>query len=279
MSGIWIAKLADSSIERIPPANSNDFNPMWVDHRIYFLSDRNGPVTLFVYDSRNKKVSQVLTNDGLDIRSASLGPDAIVYERFGEIWLYDLKSGLARQVHIRIAADLGEVRSRWVKTAAYIRHAGLSPSGAGAVFEARGDIYTAPAEKGDVRNLTNTSGAAERSPAWAPDGKWIAYFSDEAGEYELHVRAQDGLGELRKFHLGEPSFYEHIEWSPDSKKIAYTDKSLRYWYIDLERKQPVEVDRDLYQPPEGLPAPKWSPDSRWLSYTKFLPSHMRAVYV
>jgi len=276
---IWIATLADSSIEKIPRENSNDFNPMWAGDRIYFLSDRAGAVTLFYYDTRTKKVTQALVNDGLDIRSASLGPGAIVYERFGEIWLYDLKSGKAHRVDIRIAADFPEVRPRLMKTAANIRKVGLSPTGARAVFEARGEIFTVPAEKGDARNLTNTSGVAERSPAWSPDGKWIAYFSDESGEYELHVRPQNGAGQVRKFSLGAPSFYDRLEWSPDSKKIAYTDKSLRVWYIDLEKKTPVEVDKDLFQPPDGVPAPKWSPDSRWLAYTKFLPSHMRTIHL
>jgi tricorn protease len=278
MSVIWIATLSDSSIEKIPRDNTNDFNPMWVDHRIFFLSDRQGAVTLFVYDTRTKKVAPALVNDSLDIRSASLGPDAIVYERFGEIWLYDIKSGKARKVDIRIAADLPEVRPRLVKTAANIRGVGLSPTGARALFEARGEIFTVPAEKGHARNLTQTTGVAERFPAWSPDGRWIAYFSDATGEYELHVRAQGGAGEVRKFNLGAPSFYDRIEWSPDSKKIAYTGKSLRVWYLDLEKKTPVLVDQDLFQPPDGMPAPKWSPDSRWLAYTKYLPSHMRAIY-
>jgi tricorn protease len=279
MAVVWIATLADSSIEKIPRVDSNDFNPMWAGDRVYFLSDRKGAVTLYVYDTRSKKVAEVFRNDGLDIRSASLGPDSIVYERFGEIWLYDLKSGKTRRVDIRIAADLPEVRPRLVKTAASILNVGLSPTGARALFEARGEVYTVPAQKGDARNLTNTPGVAERHPAWSPDGKWIAFFSDESGDYQLHVRPQGGTGEARKFNLGAPSFYHQIEWSPDSKKISYTDKTLRFWYIDLEKKTPVEVDKDLFQPPENLPAPKWSPDSRWLAYTKFLPSHMRAVFL
>ena len=126
------------------------------------------------------------------------------------------------------------MRPRFEKVATRITNAELSPTGARAVFEARGEIFTVPAEKGDARNLTNTSGAAERDPAWSPDGKWIAYFSDESGEYMLHVRGQNGMGEVRKIALGNsPSYYYSPVWSPDGKKIAYTDKRLNLWYINL----------------------------------------------
>ena len=167
-SPIWIAKLSDSTIEKLPRNNSNDFNPMWVDERIFFLSDRNGAVTLFSYDTRKKTVAQAVNNDGLDFKSASAGPGAIVYEQFGAIQLYDLKSGKSHPIEIHVTADLPEVRPHFVKVASRIRNAGLSPTGTRAVFEARGEILTVPVEKGDIRNLTNTPGVNERSPAWSP---------------------------------------------------------------------------------------------------------------
>jgi tricorn protease len=232
---IWIANLADSRVEKIPRENSNDFKPMWVDNRVYFLSDRSGPVTLFAYDTASKKVTQVLRNDGLDLKSASAGPGAIVYEQFGSIHLFDLKSGKSKKVDIRVSGDVTAVRPTLEKVANRIRAARVSPTGARAVFEARGEILTAPAEKGDVRNLTNTPGVAERDPTWSPDGRRIAYFSDESGEYRLHLRAQNGMGEPEKIDLGSPpAFYYTPLWSPDSKKIAYRDSNLVLWYIDLE---------------------------------------------
>ncbi len=170
-SPIWIAQLSDSSIEKLPRNNSNDFNPVWVDDRVFFLSDRNGPVTLFSYDTKSKAVAQAIANTGLDLKSASAGPGAIVYEQFGAINLFDLKSGKTRPVDIRVTADLPEVRPRFVKAAAQIRTAQLSPTGARAVFEARGEILTVPAEKGDIRNLTNTPGVNDAIPSWSPDGK------------------------------------------------------------------------------------------------------------
>jgi len=277
-SAIWIARLSDSSIEKLPRDNSNDFSPIWVDDRVFFLSDRNGPVTLFSYDTRSKKLTEVIKNSGLDLKSANAGPGAIVYEQFGSIHLYDLKTGKSRVVEIQVTGDLPEVRSRFEKAATQIRHAALSPTGSRAVFEARGEIVTAPAEKGDIRNLTNTPGVHERNPAWSPDGARIAYFSDESGEYALHIRNQNGLGECQKIDLGT-SFFYNPAWSPDSTKIAYTDKRLNLWYVDLQNGKPVHVAKDRFTGPQQLERAAWSPDGKWLTYTLQGRSHMRSVYV
>ena len=278
---IWIADLSDSSVEKLPRENSNDFDPMWVGQTIYFLSDRNGPVTLFGYDTASKTVKQVVENNGLDIKSASAGPGAIAYEQFGTIYLYDLDSRASRRLDISVAGDLPEVRPHFLKIEPRrIRNAGISPSGARAVFEARGEILTVPAEKGDVRDLTNTVAAAERDPAWSPDGKWVAYFSDESGEYALHLRDQTGMGEARKVDLGQPpSFFYSPRWSPDSKKVAYTDKRMNVWYVDLDHPAPVRVDSDIYELPFHSLDPAWSPDSKWLAYTRQLPNHLHAVFL
>ena len=279
-SPIWIARLSDSSVGKLPRNNSNDFNPMWVGDRVFFLSDRNGPVALFAYDTRKKAVTQVVANDNLDLKSASAGPGAIVYEQFGSIHLYDLKSGKTHPVDIRVTADLPEVRPHFVKVASRIRAASLSPTGTRVAFEARGEILTVPAEKGDIRNLTNTPGANERSPAWSPDGTRVAYFSDASGEYALQIAKQNGLGDVQKIDLGTPgSFFFNPTWSPDSKKIAYTDKRLNLWYVDLANGKPVHVFKDTFTGPEQIFKAAWSPDSKWLTYTKQNKSHMRSVYV
>ena len=278
---IWIANLADSHIEaKIPRENSNDFNPMWVGDTIYFLSDRNGPVTLFAYDTRSKAVTQVVKNDGLDFKSASAGPGAIVYEQFGSLHLFDLKSHKTHDIEISLAGDLAEVRPHFQKIESErIRFFDISPTGARAVFGARGEIFTVPAEKGDIRNLTNTTDVVERDPAWSPDGNSIAYLSDESGEYALHIRNQNGMGEVRKIDLGSPPTFRYSPtWSPDSKKIAYTDKRLNVWYVDLEKKTPVRVDTDTYAGPFNTLNPVWSPDSRWLVYTKQLRNYLHAVF-
>jgi tricorn protease len=162
-----------------------------------------------------------------------------------------------------------------------IENAELSPTGARALFEAHGEILTVPVERGDIRDLTNTVGVAERDPAWSPDGKWIAYFSDESGEYALHLRQQDGMGEVKRISLGHPpSFFYSPTWSPDSKKIAYSDKRLSLWFLNTEGGKPVHVDTNPYDGGPGTGFnPVWSPDSRWIAYTRQLDSSLHAVFV
>ena len=275
---IWIARLSDSSIEKLPRANSNDRYPMWIGDRIYFLSDRTGAVTLFAYDTRSKKVDQLIKNDGLDLKSASAGPGAIAYEQFGTVHLYDLKSGHASAVNIRVNSDLLGVRPHFEKVGNRVTNAAISPTGARALFQARGEILTVPAEKGDSRNLTNTTSVMERSPAWSPDGRWIVYLSDESGEYALHICDQKGTGEVKKIKL-PPTFYYSPTWSPDSRKIALYDHQLTLWYLDIEKGTPVKIDRNPIGMSDGVLQPVWSPDSRWIAYARHLPNLLRAIFV
>ena len=278
---IWIARLSDSSVTPIPRDNSNDKNPMWVGHTVYFLSDREGPVTLFSYDVDTAKITELVHNTGFDIVSAGAGPGGIVYEQFGSLHIYDFAAAAEHEVHVRIAADLPQVAPHFEKiTSDELQDPDISPTGKRAVFEAHGQILTVPAEKGDVRNLTPVSGVANRDPAWSPDGESVAWFSDESGEYALHVGSQFGLDKIRKIALDHPpSFYYDLTWSPDSRKLAYSDKRLDLWYLDLTNGSPVKVDTDYYD--EG-PSPfnvDWSPDSRWLTYNRILPNFLHAIFV
>lgn len=278
-SHIWVTNLADYNTVQLPHDASNDGNPMWIGNKIYFLSDRSGTFGLYSYDVKTTKVEQAVPGNGEDIKSASAGPGAIVYEQFGSLNLLDLASGKSKPVVVTVPADLPNVRPHFKKVENEITAAGISPSGARAVFEAHGEIFTAPAEKGDVRDLTNTPGVMERDPSWSPDGKWVAYFSDESGEYQLFLKSPDGMGEAKKISLGTPaSFYYSPTWSPDSKKIAYTDKRLNVWYVDLAKGSPVKVDSTTYDTPLRMLDPVWSPDSRWIAYAKELPSHMHAIF-
>ena len=277
-SPIWIAKLTDSSVEKVPRKNSNDSTPMWLGNKVYFLSDRDGPVSLYVYDPATKQVTLALQSNGVDIKSASAGPDAIVYEQFGSIHVFDPASGKQNAVNIQVTGDFPAVRPHYVDAGEQIENADISPTGARAVFEAHGEILTVPVEHGDVRNLTNTPGSADRDPSWSPDGKWIAYFSDESGEYALHLRSQDGMGDVRKFDLGQPpSFFYSPTWSPDSKKIAYADKRLNLWCLDIDAGKPILVDTNPFDGANFNPA--WSPDSRWIAYTRQLDSSLHAVFI
>ncbi|MBV9226242.1 MAG: PDZ domain-containing protein, partial [Acidobacteriaceae bacterium] len=187
----------------------------------------------------------------------------------------------SHRVPITVSADLAEVRPRFQKISnKMIENSGISPTGQRALFEAHGEILTVPAEHGDIRNLTSTTAVAERDPSWSPDGKSIAYFSDESGEYALHIRAQEGLGPVTKINLGTPaSFFYSPTWSPDNKKIAFFDKRLKLWYVNLDKPTPVHIDTDLYDSPSYDFRPQWSPDSKWLTYAKQLHNHLHAVFI
>ena len=281
---IWIAKLSDSSIEKLPRKGANDRFPMWVGDKIFFLSDRDERYALYSYDVKTKRVDLLVKDSVFDIKSASAwsgdskSSAVIAYEQFGTIHLYDLKTNKAQKVNIRVAADLVAVRPRFEKVGTRIFNSHISPTGARAVFEARGEIITVPAEKGDPRNLTNTPGVVERDPAWSPDGKWISYFSEESGEYALHLRDQKGEGEVKKIAL-PPNFYGSPTWSPDSKKIALTDHKMQLWYLEIDKGQPVKVDSNPIGFNDDVLDPVWSPDSKWLTYAKQLPNLLRAVFV
>ncbi len=277
-SRIWLSRLSDSTTAKVPRTNSNDFNPMFAGDRVYFLSDRNGPVTLFYYDLTRKAVHEAIAAQGIDLKSASLGPDAIVYEQFGSIHMYDLKTGKATPVPIRVRGDFPELRTRLVNVSKSLGAPAISPSGARAVFAARGDILTVPAEKGDPRNLTNTPGVMERDPQWSPDGQTIAYLSDESGEYALHIRAQSGAGEPRKFEL-QPGFYRGTRFSPDGRKVLLVDSLERLYFVDLDSKKQVEIGRDYYQIRSGDIEGAWSPDSKWVAYSRVLPNNLSAVFL
>ena len=277
---IYIVQLSDLKLEKVPRENSNDSHPVWFGDTVYFLSDRSGAVTLFAYDTKTKAVKQAVENKGLDLKSVSAGPDALVYEQFGGIYLFEPKSGKSTKVTIHVSGDLPATRPHYEKVGEKIQNAGISPTGARAVFEARGEILTVPEEKGDVRDLTRTTSVAERDPGWSPDGKWIAYFSEESGEYALHLVDQSGLGAVKKISLGNPpSFFYGPTWSPDSKKIAFTDKRLNFWYVDVDKGAPVKVDADRFEDPTVSLAVAWSPDSKWLTYSKFLENHLRSIFV
>jgi tricorn protease len=284
---IWIVNLKTLDLAKVPRENSNDANPVWAGNSIYFLSDRNGPVSLFQYDTGSKQVAQVVPNKGYDLKSVQAGPGGLVYEQFGSIHLLDTASNADQTVSIQIHGALANLEPHQARlTPEEIENAALSPTGVRAAFEAHGEIFTVPAEKGDTRNLTNTPGVAERNPAWSPDGKTIAYFSDASGEYQLYLHEQNGFKPPTVIDLGpDPSYYYNPTWSPDSKHIAYADKHLRIWYVDVPTGKPVLpvlpvlIDKGVYGSFGSDFGPVWSPDSKWIAYHRDLENQLRAVFV
>ncbi len=279
---IWIANMADSSVTAIPRNNSNDRFPMWIGDTVYFVSDRNGSYTLFAYDTREKTVKQLIENHhNFDITAASANDGAIVYSQFDSLHVYDPSTHTDRAVNVTIHAEMPETRARWQPAGFQIANAGISPTGVRAVFEAHGDIFTVPVQNGNIRDITSTPSIMERDPAWSPDGRWIAYFSDAGGEYTLRLRDQKGLQPEKVFELEpRPSFYYSPTWSPDSKKILYSEKHLGIWYIDLsaEHPQAVKIDEEPFDGDGSQLDASWSPDSRYIAYSKTLPNFLHGVF-
>ncbi|MGD0733796.1 MAG: PDZ domain-containing protein [Terracidiphilus sp.] len=278
---IWLVNLKTLDLVKVPRENSNDSNPVWVGNSVYFLSDRSGHVSLFKYDIGSKQVTEVVHNDSYDLKSFQAGPGGLVYEQFGSIHLFDTASNSDKTVSIQVHGELANLAPhRAAISAEEIQNAGLSPTGARAVFEAHGEIFTVPGEKGETRNLTQTSGVAERDPSWSPDGKTIAYFSDASGDYQLYLHDQTGFKAPTVIDLGpDPSYFYGPTWSPDSKRIAYADKHLRLWYVDVPSGKPVLVDKGVYGSFGVNFGEVWSPDSKWIAYNRDLDNGLNAVFL
>src|SRR5712672_1240165 len=262
---IAIFDLKKNSYEELPKTAGMDLFPMWHGNTIYFISDREGVMNLFSYDLGSKQTKKLTDYKEYDIKWPSLGPDAIVYENGGVLYEFNVASGKTRNLPIVVRAEDVEARPEFKSVAQSIGSYSLSPSAARALVEARGNIFTIPAEHGSIRTLTtNHSGVHELNPAWSPDGKWIAYLSDKTGEFELYTRPQMGGEETRITTDGGVYRYGPV-WSPDSKKLLYWDKTNKLWYVGVDDKKPVLVDKGDYG---AIGDATWSPDSRWLTYSK-----------
>jgi tricorn protease len=276
---IRIMTLADYSVEKLPWTGSNDREPMWIGNTVYFLSDRDHTTNLYAYRTDTKQLTQLTHHTDFDIMNAAAGPDAIVYEQAGYIHLLDTKTSQTHRLNIEVTGDLPWTRPEFKKVAGMIREAALSPTGVRAAFEARGEIFTVPAEKGDYRNLTRSAGAHDRSPVWSPDGAQVAWLSDAGGEYELMLGDPIGVTKPRAIILPSTAFFSAPAWSPDGRQILLQDNHLNLWSIDLASGQASKIDSDASSDPGRQFDAAWSPDSLWIVYSKSLASHLRAVFV
>ena len=276
---IWIMNLADYSVEKLPRANSNDIDPMWIGNTVYFVSDRDFTANLFAYHIDTKKTEQLTHRDDFDIQNASAGPDAIVYERAGYVHLFDTKTGQTKRLDIDVKGDLPWARPQMKKVASMIRGASLSPTGVRAAFEARGDIFSVPAAQGDYRNLTRTTSAHEHSPVWSPDGSQLAWLSDATGEYQLMIGDQTGLTKPRAIALPTTAYYFAPIWSPNGKHLLLEDNHLGLWTLEVATGKATKIDSDTYYDPTRDIDAAWSPDSRWVAYSRNVESHLRAVFL
>jgi len=249
-----------------PATRANDADPMWVGDTLYFRSDRDGEFNVYAYD-KSKQVRQLTRHHDFPVLNAAAGGGHIVYEQAGYLHLLDLPTGASRKLTFAVPSDLRETRERFVRGSKWIRSATLSPSGARAAFEFRGDIVTVPAEKGDVRNLTASPGIHERAPVWSPDGTSVAFFSDESGENQLVVAPQDGKGAPKTYAVEGHGFYENPVWAPDSQRLSYVDNSQSVYWIDLASGRSRKIASQQTYTPASQLRHAWSPDSKWIAYT------------
>src|SRR5579872_5372939 len=283
VSRILLFTFKDLSVESIPQPStgSNDVSPVWLGNTIYFLSDRDGEFNLYSYDIGTKNVKALTRFTDFPILSLAGKEGRLVFSQAGYLHVFDLAAGTEKRLQIGIAADLLELRSRYASGSQNIRRGDISPSGARVVFDYRGDVITAPAEKGDFRNLTQTVGVHEAWSAWSPDGKSIAYISDASGENALCIQPEDGKGPVRVIKLNGAGFYADLKWSPDSKMIAFVDNSRTLYIADLGSGDIRKVDADeVYTPGDFRDmASDWSPDSRWLAYTRVTGTQYSRIFL
>jgi tricorn protease len=280
-SRIWVYNVKSHDVVEIPQPKDrcNDLDPNWVGHTVYFRSDRAGEYNVFSYDTGSKELRQVTRFTDFPVLDVNTDGKKLIFEQAG--YLHLLTPGESQPVRLKVgvAIDNSESRPRFAKGSKYVRDVAVSPSGSRAAVEFRGEIVTIPAEKGDARNLTNTSGVHERSPAWSPDGKTIAYFSDEGGEYQLVLAPQNGKGEVRKVKLTGSGFYFDPIWSRDSKKILYRDNAQCVYYLDVAGGKITRIAEPKHGLGRGLKPSSWSPDSKWVAYAINTPAQIYRVYV
>ncbi len=277
---IRVLNVSTHAMSKLPWTDSRDQQPVWLGNTIYFISDRDWNNNLWSYDTKTRALKQITHYTDFEVESVNTGAGVVAYEQAGDVHLYDPATGRDRKLDIRVSGDFPSAMPHAADISRALTAPQLSPTGVRALFEARGDVITVPTDKGTWRDLTPSSAVASRTPIWSPDGKQIAWFSDSTGEYQLMVGSQDGVTPARAYPLEHPTYYYDPAWSPDGKKILFSDAELNVWVLDLATGKQTHVDQGNYTWPDRDMAPSWSPDSRWVAYTKrLMGSQFHAVFV
>jgi tricorn protease len=278
-SSIWLVDLDDGASELLTTEPGNDRDPMWVNNTVYFVSDRAGTFNIFSYDLDTAEFTQLTTFETYGVESASAGGGLIAFVQDGHLQTFNLQAGTIDTVDVRVAPDTSEMQPRMVNGEGWIESATMMPSGNPVVFGIRGDGVTFDTETGEFENLTNSSGVAERRPLISPDGEWVAFFSDDEGEYQLKIRPTSGEGSVRSIPVElKPSFYRELVWSPDSKKLAFSDKELTLWIANFDTGGARKITTSTYSFQDRY-QPAWSPDGSWLAYSRYEANRIRVIYL
>jgi tricorn protease len=282
---IWLFDMNTHEDRRLTEFTGTDRIPMWIGDRIFFSSDRERVLNIFAYDPGSDRIEQMTRHQEYDVRRPSMGGQQIVYELGAQLWLLDVETGRTRSIPIQVQADAPERRSYLKDVSGDVTQAACSPSGKRALIVARGEVFTVPKKDGPTRNLTQSSGSRQKDAVWSPDGRSIAYLSDESGEYAIHLIDPLGKKETIQLTQHENGYRHTLRWSPDSQKIAFADQTLRFYYVDVESKKVVEVDRSASEPTDiGIDLKPihdyaWSPDSRYIAYSKIDADLVSRVYI
>lgn len=273
---VWIYDFETRKIENVTNNPAQDIIPMWHGSKIYFASDRDHTMNLFVYDLATRQTRKLTNFTEYDVKFPSLGDNAIVFENGGYIYKLDLVSEKVEKVPIEIREDFDIGRGGWREVSKEVTNFEIAPDGSRALFGARGDVFTVPAKNGPTRNITATSGVHERNSKWSPDGRWIAYVSDATGEDEIYIAPQDGSGPAIQITKNADTYKYQPYWSPDSKKLLWADKKLRLQFVDIETKKVTLVAQaTVWEYSDYV----WSPDSKWIAYAQPEEKQMTTVYL
>lgn len=280
---IWLFNLESYESQNITGNPANDELPMWHGETIYFLSDqgKNFRNNIWAYHTETGETRQVTNFEDYDIHFPAIGPSDLVFEAGGQLYMMDLESEEYNEVDVDVITDRSTIQSRTEEVSNLIQEATISPAGERALFQARGDVFSVPAEHGPILNLTQTSGVAERYPAWSPDGKYVAYWSDRSGEYELTLRDEAGSGDEQKLTSTGEKFKYNLYWSPDSEKLVFVDNAMNIRMFNVETEEFTDVDKGLWMYEGGLQnfSADWSADSKWVAYSRGLDHQLNAIFL
>ena len=272
---IWIYDTEKKSVENITNHEAQDIFPMWVGDEIYFASDRDRTMNLFVYHTKTKETAKVTDFTEYDVKFPSTNGRMIVFENGGYIYKLDPATKKAEKVTITLTSDNIYARSEVKDGGKYVSAASLSPDGKRVVVTARGELFNLPVEQGVTKNLTRSADAHERAASWSPNGKYIAYISDVTGETELYMQPAEG-GETIELTKNNDTYIRNFSWSPNSLYIVYTDRQNRVVLLNIINRSKTVVLQDPIGVPGGV---TFSPDSKWLTYTRNAPNNFSVVYV
>ncbi len=273
---VWIFDFDSKEIKNITNHESQDIFPMWMGDHVYFISDRDRTMNMFKYNLNTGNIEKVTEFTEYDIKFPSAGSRYIVFENGGYIYKLDTRTDEMEKVSIEIKNDFVWARDEIKDAAEKIRDADASPKGKRVVFSARGEIFSVPSEEGITYNITHTPGVHERDAVWSPDGKYIAYISDKTGEFEIYMVKSDGSEPPVQLTKGADTYYYQIKWSPDSKKLLWSDRKLRLRYVEIDTKNITEVAKaERY----WITSYNWSPDSRWITYTSLADNDFSVIHI